>query len=190
MMETKKNAKNVLIVVDMQNDFITGALANPEGQKIVSGIAELVKTFNGDIIATRDTHFYNYRDTQEGKRLPVCHCIKETEGWQIVPEITSALCQRITESLENSTRGTVTTIDKYSFGSNKLGEIIAKKRYANVELVGVCTDICVISNALIIKAYAPEATVIIHKNLCAGVTPESHEIALKAMAACQCDIVD
>ncbi len=174
--------KKALIVIDMQNDFITGALPNPEGQKIVTEIAALVRSFDGDIIATRDTHAENYMDTQEGRRLPVPHCIKGTEGWEIVPEIRKALDERATE-------GIVTYIDKQTFGSVGLGELVAKKLYTDVEIVGVCTDICVISNALVIKANATETNVAIHRNLCAGVTPDTHETAINAMAACQCDII-
>lgn len=152
--------KKALIVVDMQNDFITGALANTEGQKIVPAIAELVKNFDGDIIVTRDTHYEDYMNTQEGKRLPVPHCIENTEGWNIVPEIQAAL-----------------------------GKIVARKLYDAVELCGVCTDICVISNAMVIKACAIETNVAVYKDLCAGVTPDTHKTALDAMAGCQIDII-
>lgn len=171
--------KKALIVIDMQNDFITGALANMEGQKIVDGIAGLIKEFDGDIIATRDTHFDNYLDTQEGKRLPVPHCIQGTDGWQIVPQIRTALDKK----------GHTIYMDKRTFGSIELGEFIGGRFYDEVTLVGVCTDICVISNAMVIKANAPETRVIVRKDLCAGVTPESHETALAAMAACQIDII-
>ncbi len=171
--------KKLLVVVDMQNDFITGTLANVEGQKIVDGIADLIKEFDGDIIATRDTHFDNYLDTQEGKRLPVPHCIQGTDGWQIVPQIRDALDQK----------GRTIYMDKRTFGSTELGDFIVGRFYDEATLVGVCTDICVISNALMIKASAPETRVMIRRDLCAGVTPQSHEIALKAMAACQSQIV-
>lgn len=173
--------KKALIVVDMQNDFITGALANTEGQKIVPAIAELVKNFDGDIIVTRDTHKDNYLNTQEGRRLPVVHCIEGTEGWQIVPEIQAALDAKPT--------GTVTYIDKPTFGSIALGELVARKLYDAVELCGVCTDICVISNAMVIKACAIETNVAVYKDLCAGVTPDTHKTALDAMAGCQIDII-
>jgi nicotinamidase-related amidase len=173
--------KKALIIVDMQNDFITGTLANIEGQKIVHAIAELIKNYDGDIIATRDTHKDNYLDTQEGRRLPVVHCIEGTEGWQIVPEIQAAL--------DSKPAGNVTYIDKLTFGSTELGELIAKKPYDAVELCGVCTDICVISNAMVIKAYAIETNVAVHKDLCAGVTPDTHKTALDAMAGCQIDLI-
>lgn len=170
--------KKALIVVDMQNDFITGALANTEGQKIVPAIAELVKNFDGDIIVTRDTHYENYMNTQEGRRLPVPHCIENTEGWNIVPEIQAALDER----------KDVTYVDKQTFGSIALGELVARKLYDAVELCGVCTDICVISNAMVIKACAIETNVAVYKDLCAGVTPDTHKTALDAMAGCQIDI--
>ena len=174
--------KELLVVVDMQNDFITGTLANPEGQKIVQKIADYVRDFNGDIIATRDTHNTNYMETQEGRKLPVLHCVVETDGWQIVPEI-----QKVLE--EQAVKGNVRYIDKPVFGSVGLGDVVARKGYANVNLVGVCTDICVISNAMVIRACAPETEVTVLKDLCAGVTPESHENALKAMAACQVNVI-
>jgi len=172
--------RNVLVVIDMQNDFITGALANTEGQKIVSKIADLVRNFDGDIIATRDTHTENYLNTQEGRKLPVTHCIKGTDGWNIVPEIQAALDER---------NDRVTYKDKATFGSIGLADIIGRKMYDKVTLCGVCTDICVISNALVIKTVNIETPVEVLKDLCAGVTPESHETALKAMQACQVDIV-
>lgn len=171
--------KRALIVVDMQNDFITGSLANTEGQKIVPAIAELIRNFDGDIIVTRDTHDEDYMSTQEGKRLPVPHCIKGTEGFKIVPEIQEAL----------DTRKGVTNIYKQTFGSISLGEYVGRNLYDEVELVGVCTDICVISNAMVIKACTLDTTVAVRKDLCAGVTIESHENALKAMEACQIDII-
>ena len=174
--------KKALIVIDMQNDFITGALPNPEGQKIVNGIANLIREFEGDILVTRDTHDEKYLETQEGRRLPVPHCIEGTEGWEIVPEIQAAL--------NDKPAGKVKYYNKYTFGCVGLGELVARKEYDAVELVGVCTDICVLSNAMIIKACALETNVGIHRNLCAGVTPETHEIALQAMANCQCDIIE
>lgn len=171
--------KRALIVVDMQNDFITGSLANTEGQKIVPAIAELIRNFDGDIIVTRDTHDEDYMSTQEGKRLPVPHCIKGTEGFKIVPEIQEAL---------DSRKG-VTNIYKQTFGSISLGEYVGRNLYDEVELVGVCTDICVINSAMVIKACTLDTTVAVRKDLCAGVTKESHENALKAMEACQIDII-
>ena len=172
--------KNLLIVVDMQNDFITGTLANTEGQKIVKNIVNFIREFDGDIIATRDTHAENYLETQEGRNLPVVHCIKGTDGWNIVPEIQEAL---------NESGNLLAIVDKATFGDVGLGELVGRKLYDTVTLCGVCTDICVISNALVIKACALETVVKVRKDLCAGVTPESHEIALKAMQACQVEVI-
>lgn len=168
----------LLIVIDMQNDFVTGALANVEAQKIVPAMAEYIRNFDGDIYATRDTHYADYMDTQEGKNLPVPHCIEGTEGHEIVPEILEAFEDR--EYI----------FDKPTFGSVALANDIGYlSNYDEIEICGVCTDICVISNALLIKAVAPEIKIKVLKDLCAGVTPESHENALKAMAACQIEVV-
>ncbi len=174
--------RKALVVVDMQNDFITGALANEEGQKIVGKIAKYIENFEGDVIATMDTHGEDYNKTQEGRKLPVPHCIKGTDGHRIVPEVADALLQK--GLLGN---GVVYTLPKPTFGSIELHKFLYD--IDEVEFVGVCTDICVISNAIITKAFFPEMTVRVYADLCAGVTPESHENALKAMAACQIEIV-
>lgn len=173
----------LLIVIDMQNDFLTGALRNEEGIKIIPSVVKKIKEYkeNDDlIIATRDTHFENYLETQEGKNLPFIHCIKGTKGWEIEDSIKEAL-------------GEVKIFDKLTFGSKELGFYL-KEHYENIqndleiELVGVCTDICVISNAMIIKANLPEARITVDSSLCAGVTIESHLTALKAMEMCQIKI--
>ena len=174
--------KKALVVVDMQNDFITGALANKEGEKIVGKIAKYIEDFEGDVIATMDTHGEDYGETQEGRKLPVPHCIKGTDGHRIVPEIADALLQK---GLRGN--GVVCTLPKPTFGSTELYKFLYGAD--EIEFVGVCTDICVISNAMITKAFFPEAIIKVHKDMCAGVTPESHENALKAMAACQIEIV-
>ncbi len=167
--------KKLLVVVDMQNDFVSGVLGTKEAQSIVEKVAKYVDTFDGDVAFTRDTHYANYLDTQEGQNLPVKHCIKDTEGWKIVPEI------KVTDS--------DFVFNKTTFGSTDLAVFARTGKYTEIEFVGVCTDICVISNVLIMKASMPESKIIVHKDLCAGVTPESHETALKAMAACQVTIV-
>lgn len=179
-------SNKVLVVVDMQNDFITGALANTEGQKIIPAMVDYIKNFDGDIVATLDTHYDNYLETMEGKKLPVPHCIKGTEGWKLVPEIVNAF-----NAFDTFKGKTVTVFKKETFGSTDLADYIADFYDANVEIeiCGVCTDICVISNALVIKATTPNRKITVLKDLCAGVTPESHETALKAMAACHIDIV-
>ncbi len=174
----------LLVIVDMQNDFITGSLANTEGQKIVDKIVDYAGNFEGNIVATQDTHTEEYLKTQEGQHLPVEHCISGTEGWEIVPKIEKMLQDRSANSLYSVTR-----LNKPTFGSTGLGELVKDGGYTEVELCGVCTDICVISNALLIKAFVPEVKITVLKELCAGVTPESHETALKAMQSCQINIV-
>ena len=170
----------VLIVVDMQNDFIDGALGTKEAQEIVPKVAERIKSFDGRVIATRDTHEENYLDTQEGKKLPVKHCIRGTAGWEIRPEI-----QDLIRELP---------MDKLTFGCLDLGNALQKydewqEKIESVTLIGLCTDICVISNAMIVKAALPEARIIVDASCCAGVTPESHKQALEAMKVCQIEVV-
>ena len=171
--------KNILIVVDMQNDFIDGALGTKEAVAIVPKVEEKIREFDGEVFFTRDTHEICYLETQEGKNLPVPHCIRDTEGWQIRRELDVL---RKTEP-----------VDKETFGSRKLAEKLAalneKEEVGSITLVGLCTDICVISNALLVKAALPEVPIIVDAACCAGVTPESHENALNAMKMCQIDIV-
>ena len=172
--------RNLLVVVDMQNDFIDGSLGTKEAVAIVDNVvAEIAKYDTKDIFATRDTHPENYLETQEGKNLPVVHCVKGTDGWQINEKVKTALKD-------------AAVIDKPTFGSKILADEIAKiaeKEDITVTLVGLCTDICVISNALLIKASLPEVPICVDATCCAGVTPESHENALKAMEACQIRII-
>lgn len=171
---------HVLVVVDMQNDFIDGALGTPEAAAIVPKVAEKIRNFDGLVLATRDTHTADYPKTQEGRNLPVTHCVMCTPGWAIHPEIASLLEE--------------TPIDKPTFGSVELGENLRalheESGVESVTLVGLCTDICVISNALLIKAFLPEVPVIVDARCCAGVTPESHRTALSAMRACQIEILE
>lgn len=168
--------RNILVVVDMQNDFIDGSLGTKEAQAIVDNVvAEIANYDPANIFVTRDTHPENYLDTQEGKNLPVVHCVKNTKGWEIN--------EKIAKALKN-----VEIIDKPTFGSKILAEkiaAIAEKEDIEVTLIGLCTDICVVSNALLIKAYVPEIPMRVIASCCAGVTPESHEAALKTMAMCQ-----
>ena len=167
--------QDILIVVDMQNDFISGALGTAEAQAIVPKVVEKVKGFTGRVIFTRDTHFENYLSTQEGRNLPVPHCIKGSDGWQICAEL-APLC-------------TEPPVDKPTFGSYTLAELLAtaniREPIGCITLVGLCTDICVIANAMVIKAFLPEVTVKVDAACCAGVTPESHKTALDAMRPCQ-----
>ncbi|MBE6969680.1 MAG: cysteine hydrolase [Ruminococcaceae bacterium] len=164
-----------LIVVDMQKDFIDGALGTAEAVAIVPAVVEKIRSFPGKVIFTRDTHEADYLSTQEGRLLPVPHCIRGSEGW----ELDKALQPYCTD----------TPIDKPVFGSVELGE---RLRAANEEeairritLIGLCTDICVISNALICRAFLPETEIVVDAACCAGVTPESHATALAAMKMCQ-----
>ena len=165
-----------LIVVDMQTDFIDGALGTPEAVSIVPAVKEYIENFCGEIIFTRDTHHDDYMDTQEGKNLPVSHCIKDTEGWQIAKELISR-----TEGKK--------IFDKPAFGSTQLAEYLKNQGDVDeVTLIGLCTDICVISNAMLIKAYLPEVKISVVEKCCAGVTPDSHKRALDAMKVCQIEI--
>lgn len=176
---------NYLIVVDMQNDFVSGALGTREAQAIVPFAARRVAGAlerGEEVLFTRDTHSPDYLETQEGRNLPVPHCIWGTEGWEIVPQLAAYTAGR-------------TPIDKPTFGSRYLGAVLKardedlkKQGQAGVErvtLIGLCTDICVISNALLIKAFLPEAEIVVDASCCAGVTPESHQNALAAMKMCQ-----
>ena len=164
-----------LIVVDMQVDFITGSLGSKDAEAIIDNVVEKVKNYDGKIIFTRDTHFSNYLSTQEGKKLPVVHCVKDTLGW----DIHSAL-----KPYANL------VIDKITFGSVDLPNVIKgfNEQIDEIELCGLCTDICVISNAMILKSAFPEVKISVDKECCAGVTKESHNTALNAMKAVQIEI--
>lgn len=168
----------VLAVIDMQNDFINGALGTKEAQAIVPRVAERIRSFEGTVAATRDTHGEDYLSTEEGRHLPVVHCVKGTYGWQIEDTVQKALDEK-----------NALIIDKPTFGSTDLGEYVKelcrKEEVEEIILIGVCTDICVISNALLLKAYVPEVPIRVEPVCCAGVTPKSHEQALKAMEVCQ-----
>ena len=166
--------KNILVVVDMQRDFVDGALGTPEAQAIVPAAAAKIRAFSGDIYVTLDTHFENYLSTSEGRNLPVSHCIRNTPGWRLNDEINAALEGR-----------RYAVVEKPSFGSLELPKVIAGLEPEAIELVGLCTDICVIANAMILKAAFPEVPISVDASCCAGVTPESHENALKAMKMCQ-----
>ena len=170
--------KKLLIVVDMQEDFISGSLGTKEAEAIVPNVVAKIAGFEGDVVYTRDTHTPQYLDTAEGKKLPVLHCIKDTAGWQIHPEVWDAGVGK-----------TVAVIDKPTFGSVELGDFAEDGHYESIELIGLCTDICVISNALCLKARLWETPIAVCKNCCAGVTPASHDNALSAMGMCQIDIL-
>ena len=162
--------KKFLIVVDMQKDFVDGALGTPEAVAIVDNVVNKINSFDGHIVVTYDTHFEDYMETSEGKKLPVEHCIQRTKGWQIADGLYVEGCK---------------IIDKPNFGWPHWNE----EHLEDVEIIGLCTDICVVSNALIIKATFPDANVKVDSNCCAGVTVETHKAALKTMAMCQIEIV-
>ena len=165
----------ILIVVDMQNDFISGSLGSKLAEAIVPGVVEKVKNYDGKVIFTRDTHFADYMNTQEGRKLPVEHCVKDTAGWEI--------CNELKPYVE-------TVIDKITFGSVELPSVIKNfgEEIEEIELCGLCTDICVISNAMILKAAFPEVKFSVDGKCCAGVSEESHQTALDAMRAVQIEI--
>ena len=165
----------LLVVVDMQVDFVNGALGTVEAQGIVADVVRKVEAeiaAGSTVVFTKDTHLENYLDTQEGKNLPVPHCIKGTAGWELVPELLPFAEGRV-------------VMEKGTFGSTMLAHYTAKNQFDEVELIGLCTDICVISNAMLIKAALPEADLIVDSALCAGVTPQKHEAALETMRSCQ-----
>ena len=175
----------ILVVVDMQNDFITGSLGTPEAQAIVPNVKKKIEESvkNGDlIIYTRDTHLEDYLETKEGKKLPVEHCVYKTEGWKIQSDLLTPA------KYENAY-----IIDKFTFASQELPALIANRNLAlscnEIELVGLCTDICVVSNALLLKAaFYQTMEISVDATCCAGVTPESHEAALKTMEMCQINV--
>lgn len=172
--------KDILVVVDMQNDFIDGALGTKEAEAIVAGVVEKIKNFDGLVLATRDTHPENYMSTQEGKNLPVEHCIEGSDGWQIRPEIAALIDEK-------------NIFNKPTFGSidlaKKIVEINENETVNSVTFIGLCTGICVLSNAITLKAHLPELPIMVDSKCCACVTPESHQTALDAMKLCQVAIL-
>ena len=167
----------VLIAVDLQNDFIDGALGTPEASAMLPAALRRIREFDGPVLFTRDTHGPDYPQTREGRALPVPHCIAGTDGWQIAPSLQPYAAE---------------IIDKPTFGSTSLGERLqamnAQHPIESITLIGLCTDICVISNALLLRAFLPEVPITVDAACCAGVTPQSHRIALQAMLACQIEI--
>ncbi|MDE5951079.1 MAG: cysteine hydrolase [Acetatifactor sp.] len=167
-----------LIVVDMQKDFVTGVLGTREAQQILPAVADKVRSFEGQVIFTRDTHQSDYMQTQEGKNLPVPHCIEGSEGWQLVDVLEKIRVER-----------NLPVYDKVTFGCPELARDLVKaveqEPIESIELIGVCTDICVVSNALTIKAHLPEVPIYVDPACCAGVTPQAHEAALATMKSCQ-----
>lgn len=172
--------EKILIVVDIQNDFVDGALGTTEAKGIIGNAVEKIENFEGKIFVTFDTHFDNYMETLEGKNLPVPHCIKGTKGWELNTEIQNALEGKDYISVE-----------KVTFGSRELPQIIKENADEKFEacLIGLCTDICVVSNALLLKANFPENKVSVDASCCAGVSIETHEAALKTMECCQIEVI-
>ena len=172
----------ILVVVDMQNDFIDGALGTKEAVAIVPAVLKKIKEFQGKVIFTLDTHPEDYMNTQEGKNLPVRHCIKGTDGWKLPEEIDRLRSEKNADVYEKPT-----------FGSNKLAsdleELNKTEKIESIELIGLCTDICVVSNALMIKAFLPEVEISVDESCMAGVTPEKHEAALETMRSCQIKVI-
>ncbi|MBR6088526.1 MAG: cysteine hydrolase [Anaerolineaceae bacterium] len=179
--------QKILVVVDMQNDFINGSLGTAEAEKIVPAVCGKIadaREAGALVFATMDTHSENYMNTREGRFLPVPHCIKGTSGWLIN--------EQVAEALEGCR-----VLEKYSFGSLQLPDAVTEElqtrgispRDAEIELIGLCTDICVVSNALILKARFPETDLKVDAACCAGVTPEKHLAALETMRSCQIEII-
>ncbi len=180
-MELEENMRKILIVIDMQNDFIDAALGTKEAAAIVENVKEKIRSYPAeDVIATMDTHGPDYMNTQEGKFLPVPHCIKGSEGWKIRADI-AALLDR------------AAIYEKPTFGCVKLAhdlKALSEKEEIELELIGLCTDICVVSNALLLKASMPEVPICVDASCCAGVTVPKHEAALETMRSCQIRVIN
>ena len=173
--------RHFLVVVDMQKDFVDGALGSKEAQAIIPAAVEKIRGFDGELFVTFDTHFEDYLETAEGKKLPVPHCIYGTPGWELNGAIAAAIEEKPHARLQ-----------KYTFGSTALPRLMAEFADGEdftIELIGLCTDICVVSNALILKAFFPEAPIAVDSACCAGVTPALHEAALETMKSCQIDVI-
>lgn len=181
--------KKLLVVVDMQNDFVTGVLGTKEAQAIVEPMAEYIKNFDGDIIFTYDTHDEAYPNTLEGKKLPVPHCIRGSEGWQLVDAISNAARGKNCTRIEKGIFGSSTLAEQLRRGSRFHGSPNSEDEYSEIQFCGVCTGICVISNAIIARTFAWNTPIKVIERLCACVTPESHKTAIEAMRMCQVDII-
>ena len=172
--------REILIVVDMQTDFIDGSLGSADAVAITGNAVEKIRNWQGDIIVTLDTHTEQYMETAEGKKLPVPHCIKGTAGWALHPQIQDALTGKCFEAVEKPTFGSVALPDRI--------RALAGDEPFSLTLIGLCTDICVVSNALLLKANFPEMPIAVDAACCAGVTPQAHEAALRTMMSCQIDV--
>ena len=170
-----------LIIIDVQNDFVDGSLGSKEAQAMIPHLLEKVKDYKGDVIFTKDTHPKNYLETQEGSMLPVEHCIKGTKGWELIDELEVIRQVRHAQVFEKPTFGSLELVQY-------LKKVYDQGQLESCELIGLCTDICVISNALLIKAAMPELPIYVDPTCCAGVTVEKHQAALKVMESCQIHI--
>lgn len=177
--EGEKIMKKLLVVVDMQNDFIDGSLANPTAEAIVPKIVDKIDEWDGDIVTTCDTHYVDYLDTLEGKKLPIPHCMWSTRGWYVNSDISSAIHASGQHAFQ---------ITKNTFGSNALAELCTDYDY--IEFVGTCTDICVVTNVLLAKTACPNKQIVVDASCCAGTTEENHKAALQVMKMCQIDIIN
>lgn len=171
---------HILVVVDMQRDFVDGALGTKEAEAIVDNVVKKIRDFDGEIFVTYDTHGEDYLETNEGRHLPIAHCVKGTDGWKLDARVQAALEEK-----------TFVPIEKITFGSLDLPIILEEHFNTDeicVELIGLCTDICVVSNALLLKAHYPQMPIFVDASCCAGVTREKHLAALEVMRSCQIDI--
>lgn len=173
----------VLVVVDMQNDFITGSLGSKQAEAIVKNVYDKIKSFDGKVVFTRDTHYDDYLESREGKVLPVVHCIEGSHGWEIEESLKALQAEK-----------ECPVFDKITFGSKRLGDFLTYmdrlQKIDEVHIVGLCTDICVISNAFLAQAYLSEATIVVDASCCAGVSEQSHKTALSAMKNCQIKVIN
>lgn len=183
----EENEYKVLVVIDMQNDFVYGSLGTPEAQAIVPNVMNKIADYKRSglpIFYTRDTHHEDYLDTQEGKKLPIPHCIRDTEGWQIIPEINpEGLSCNLNIAMDKKSFGTLDWENEGWLDQNR------RQHGYDIEIIGVCTDICVVSNALILKAAFPENKITVDASCCAGSTPEKHKAALEVMKSCQIEVI-
>ncbi|MDY5480980.1 MAG: isochorismatase family cysteine hydrolase [Veillonella caviae] len=186
--------QHILLVIDMQYDFIWGSLGTSEAQAVVPYVADVIQNWKGPIVFTQDTHDAQYLDTQEGRILPVVHCVKGTDGWQIPTVLVEAAHQNSHTQKNENNYVQMIAIEKPCFGSldlvHQLQELHRQQPIENITMVGLCTDICVVSNALLVKAGLPEVPLYIDAAGCAGVTPEKHKAALETMSSCQCHVIN
>lgn len=181
-MNRRDGQTDLLVVVDMQTDFVDGTLGSAAAQAIVPAVAARIGQFDGDIVYTMDTHGQDYPETVEGRKLPVPHCLRGSAGWELTPAVVAALRAR--------GDAVIGSFEKNTFGSVALGGFLREAGYRRLLFVGLCTDICVISNVLLAKAVCPDAVIAVDADACAGVSPESHLTALRAMQACHIDILN